>query len=215
MPPADEREAVNEFHVGPLVYVSSRWAACVRCEAPAQAWCPNLRSVPGGTESSRTEVGRRPRSPKLRIKRRKGLWRQTRVADSKGLTRRGWLPVLQAAGHRDDRRSRGPEDRDEGRRTGIGLVDDEVRPGQRLRTLVADPQARCLGGIRVVAVADSVFRMRRPFSPNGASRARHGSIGKDSTHWRTGTWGMTWSTRCAAVCAMRRAPHDGQNPRRL
>jgi len=26
---------------------------------------------------------------------------------------------------------------------------------------------------------------------------------------------MTWSTRCAAVCAMRRAPHDGQNPRRL
>jgi hypothetical protein len=40
-------------------------------------------------------------------------------------------------------------------------------------------------------------------------------MGSDSTHWRTGTWGMTWSTRCAAVCAMRRAPHDGQNPRRL
>ena len=27
-----------------------------------------------------------------------------------------------------------------------------------------------------------------------------------NTYWRTGTWGMTWSTRCAAVCAMRRAP---------
>ena len=26
---------------------------------------------------------------------------------------------------------------------------------------------------------------------------------------------MTWSTKCAAVCAMRRAPQDGQNPRRL
>ena len=26
------------------------------------------------------------------------------------------------------------------------------------------------------------------------------------------TWGMTWSTRCAAVCAMRRAPHDMQKP---
>jgi hypothetical protein len=26
---------------------------------------------------------------------------------------------------------------------------------------------------------------------------------------------MTWSTRCAAVCDIRRAPHDGQNPRRL
>ena len=36
-----------------------------------------------------------------------------------------------------------------------------------------------------------------------------------STHWRTGTCGMTWSTRCAAVCAIRRAPHEGQNPRRL
>ena len=40
-------------------------------------------------------------------------------------------------------------------------------------------------------------------------------MGSDSTHWRTGTRGMTWSTRCAAVCAMRRAPHDGQKPRRL
>ena len=27
--------------------------------------------------------------------------------------------------------------------------------------------------------------------------------------------GMTWWTRCAAVCAMRRAPHEGQKPRRL
>ena len=42
-----------------------------------------------------------------------------------------------------------------------------------------------------------------------------GGIGSDSTHWRTGTCGMTWSTGCAAVCAMRRAPHAGQNPRRL
>ena len=25
----------------------------------------------------------------------------------------------------------------------------------------------------------------------------------------------TWSTRCAAVCDLRRAPHEGQNPRRL
>lgn len=26
---------------------------------------------------------------------------------------------------------------------------------------------------------------------------------------------MTWSTKCAAVRAMCRAPHDGQKPRRL
>ena len=36
-----------------------------------------------------------------------------------------------------------------------------------------------------------------------------------SSRSASGACGMTWSTRCAAVCAMRRAPHDGQNPRRL
>jgi hypothetical protein len=40
-------------------------------------------------------------------------------------------------------------------------------------------------------------------------------MGSENTHWRTGTCGMTWSTKCAAVCDMRRAPHDGQKPRRL
>ncbi len=47
-----------------------------------------------------------------------------------------------------------------------------------------------------------------------ASSTRSG-IGSDSTHCRTGTWGMTWSIRCAAVCGIRRAPHDGQKPRRF
>ena len=31
-------------------------------------------------------------------------------------------------------------------------------------------------------------------------------------HWHMG---MTLSTRCAAACAMRLAPHEGQKPRRL
>src|SRR5215813_10337542 len=39
--------------------------------------------------------------------------------------------------------------------------------------------------------------------------------GTDTTHWRVGTQGMTCSTRQAAVWAMRRPAHDGQNPRRL
>src|SRR5215471_12906567 len=39
--------------------------------------------------------------------------------------------------------------------------------------------------------------------------------GTDTTHWRVGTQGMTCSTRCAAVWAMRRPAQDGQNPRRL
>src|SRR5438128_12246434 len=38
-------------------------------------------------------------------------------------------------------------------------------------------------------------------------------IGPDTTHWRVGTQGMTRSTRCAAVWAIRRPAHDGQNPR--
>ena len=47
-----------------------------------------------------------------------------------------------------------------------------------------------------------------------ASSTRSG-IGSDSTHYRTGTCGMRWSTRWAAVYDIRRAPHEGQNPRRL
>ena len=39
--------------------------------------------------------------------------------------------------------------------------------------------------------------------------------GTETTHWRVGTQGMTRSTRWAAVWAMRRPAHDGQNPRRL
>jgi hypothetical protein len=45
--------------------------------------------------------------------------------------------------------------------------------------------------------------------------AKRSGIGSDNTHCRTGTCGITWSPRWAAVCDMRRAPHDGQNPRRL
>src|ERR1700746_3611264 len=40
-------------------------------------------------------------------------------------------------------------------------------------------------------------------------------IGTETTHWRVGTQGITRSTRCAAVWAIRRPAHDGQNPRRL
>jgi len=35
------------------------------------------------------------------------------------------------------------------------------------------------------------------------------------THWRSGTRGMTWSSRWAAVWAMRLAPQDGQKPTAL
>src|SRR5690606_19148792 len=40
-------------------------------------------------------------------------------------------------------------------------------------------------------------------------------VENDSTHCLTGTRGMTRSTRIAAVSAMRLAPHEGHNPRRL
>ena len=36
-------------------------------------------------------------------------------------------------------------------------------------------------------------------------------MGNESTDWRTGTRGITCPTRCASVCAKRRAPREGQN----
>src|SRR6266567_1183815 len=40
-------------------------------------------------------------------------------------------------------------------------------------------------------------------------------IGTETTHCRVATQGMTCSTRWAAIWAMRRPAHEGQNPRRL
>ena len=37
--------------------------------------------------------------------------------------------------------------------------------------------------------------------------SRRSGMGGDSTNRRTGTWGMMWSTSCAAVCPMRRDRH--------
>ena len=55
--------------------------------------------------------------------------------------------------------------------------------------------------------------------PHGATfhlrLPRSSAIGSDNTHCRTGTRGSTRSTRNAAVSAMRRPPHEGQNPRPL
>jgi len=48
-----------------------------------------------------------------------------------------------------------------------------------------------------------------------AASNKRSAIGSESTRCRTGTCGMTRSSRCAAVCDIRRAPHDGQNPRAL
>ena len=47
-----------------------------------------------------------------------------------------------------------------------------------------------------------------------ASRKR-AQRGNESTHWRTGTQGNTWSTRCSAVPCILRVVHDGQIPRFL
>jgi hypothetical protein len=40
-------------------------------------------------------------------------------------------------------------------------------------------------------------------------------LGTESTHWRTGRRGKTWSLRCAAVSTIRRVVHEGQTPRPL
>jgi hypothetical protein len=44
------------------------------------------------------------------------------------------------------------------------------------------------------------------------SIGQHSRLGTDRTHWRTGNGGKTFSTRCAAVSAMRRALHEGHRP---
>src|SRR6516162_3082581 len=49
---------------------------------------------------------------------------------------------------------------------------------------------------------------------DAAIQSRNG-MGTDTTHGRVGTQGRTHSTRWAPVWAMRRAAHDGHNPRRL
>ena len=46
---------------------------------------------------------------------------------------------------------------------------------------------------------------REPSLPEQVAREhalhpmQHERIGNDRTHWRTGTWVITWSTRCADV----------------
>jgi hypothetical protein len=40
-------------------------------------------------------------------------------------------------------------------------------------------------------------------------------FGRESTHWRTGSGGRTWSVRWAATSTMRRALQEGQTPRPL
>ena len=47
-----------------------------------------------------------------------------------------------------------------------------------------------------------------------ANKKRNGN-GTLNTHCLIGLLGNTPSTRCAALSAMRLAPQDGQNPRRL
>ena len=51
-------------------------------------------------------------------------------------------------------------------------------------------------------------------TPRNRERGRF-RLGTEITHCRTGAGGRTWSTRCAAVCAMCRPLHEGHTPRRL
>ena len=55
-------------------------------------------------------------------------------------------------------------------------------------------------------------RRHRSWCQASTYRIRCGTL---KTHWRTGTSGNTWSTRCAARSAMRRPPQLGQKPRPL
>jgi len=59
------------------------------------------------------------------------------------------------------------------------------------------------------------MKMRSPRVASAAwlRSAGRKRLGSDNTHCRIGTRGMTESTRCAAVAAMRLVLQDGQTPR--
>ena len=62
----------------------------------------------------------------------------------------------------------------------------------------------------------ALHHLQHPRDELGLCSQQHAQRDRQRQHpFRTGTCGMTWSTKCAAVCDIRRAPHGGQNPRRL
>jgi hypothetical protein len=91
---------------------------------------------------------------------------------------------------------------------GAGPEGDAIRHSRRLQR----SQRACLFAFGLRLGQPGLAHVFHQHAPASSTRS---GIGRDSTHCRTGTCGMTWSTRCAAVCDMRRAPHDGQKPRRL
>ena len=59
------------------------------------------------------------------------------------------------------------------------------------------------------------IRSTRVASAEWLRSAGRKRLGSDNTHCRIGTRGMTASTKCAAVAAMRLLVQDGQTPRPL
>ena len=65
------------------------------------------------------------------------------------------------------------------------------------------------------ACDSSTTTPRSDFDTERNASAVSPARGAWSTHWRRGTFGITWSTRFAAIALIVRARHDGQNPRPL
>ena len=68
---------------------------------------------------------------------------------------------------------------------------------------------------RAVPVLPRPGHVRAATALGRSARKQRNRFGTEITHCRTGTGGMTWSTRCAAVCAIRRPLQEGQTPRPL
>ncbi len=65
------------------------------------------------------------------------------------------------------------------------------------------------------SIALRKIRVRAATACGRSARKPLSRFGTEITHCRTGTGGMTRSTRCAAVCAIRRPLQEGQTPRPL
>ena len=96
-----------------------------------------------------------------------------------------------------------------------GTVSDRVVSLLDLMTTTLS-MAGVVLGMATIAVYPPRAAPRAPVSTVSASslpgsrRCQRTRLGADSTHWRYGTRGRTWSVRWAALSTIRRVAHDGQ-----
>ena len=89
----------------------------------------------------------------------------------------------------------------------VGVGRDGAEPGIRHGTGAALPHGRLDGPQEDLQQAAGDLGL--------LTQSQHTRLGTDSTHWRNGTRGSTWSVMWAAVSTMRRVAQEGKMSRPL